>query len=163
MLELLSAFTLKQIIAFLIMSALAIRGVLDFYDWAKNKYKEKFNKDYDKLKEQEDYEEHCKSCELQYEELKRDNEELEKNIKDLIESLEKKFNYIENQLIILSSNSRNDIKAWIVDIHHKCVKEQQIDDFTKDIVERRFEDYKTLGGNSYIKNLVQEIRELPLK
>ena len=156
MLELLSAFTLKQIIAFLIMSALAIRGVLDFYDWAKNKYKEKFNKDYDKLKEQEDYEEHCKSCELQY-------EELEKNIKDLIESLEKKFNYIENQLIILSSNSRNDIKAWIVDIHHKCVKEQQIDDFTKDIVERRFEDYKTLGGNSYIKNLVQEIRELPLK
>ena len=38
---------------------------------------------------------------------------------------------------------------------------QWIDDFSLDVVEKRFARYKAEGGNTYIENLVEKLRQLP--
>lgn len=163
MLELLAAFSIEQIIIYALMLGLAIKGGVDFTFWAKEKYQQKFDKDHAQLTKQEMLEEHYKKCSEQHQESVEKYNNLEKKIDNLTDTFNTKLDKMEDQLVLLSSSSKNDIKAWIVETHHKCIKEGFIDDFTKDIVEKRFEDYTKLGGNSYVKNLVEEMRTLPLK
>lgn len=163
MLELLATFTIKQILVYFVLLCLAIRGAVSFFDWGKEQYQKKFNIDYVEKTEKETLKQHYKECNSQHQESIQMYHNLENKIDNLCNTMNEKINDIEGQLKLLSSSSRNDIKAWIVETHHKAVKEQQIDDFTRDVVEKRFEDYRRLGGNSYIESLVKEIRELPMK
>lgn len=163
MLELLSEFSASQIIIYTIMLALAIKGGVEFFNWCKQQYQIKFDKDYQKKTQEEILKKHCEECETQFKEALDMCGTLEEKIDNLTDVFSVQVDKIESQLSLLSSCSRNDIKAWIVETHHRCIKEGCIDDFTKDTVERRFQNYKDLGGNSYIEELVKEIRELPLK
>lgn len=156
MMDLIAKYTVEQIIVYAAILALAIKGVVEFIKWCQGLYKDKFNEDYnEKTKEQ--------YCEVQIGEFIQSNKRLEQKLDNITTTMNEKIDKIEDQLTLLSSSSRNDIKAWMVETHHKCMKEESIDDFTKDVVERRFEDYEKLGGNSYIKNLVSQMRELPIK
>lgn len=163
MLELLTAFSIQQIIIYAVMLGLAIKGGVDFVYWMREKYQQKFDRDHAQITKQQMLEEHYKKCSDQHEESVKKYNNLENKIDNLTDTLNTKVDIIENQLVLLSSSSKNDIKAWIVETHHKCIQEGYIDDFTKDIVEKRFEDYTKLGGNSYVENLVKELRGLPLK
>lgn len=49
MLDLISKYSISEILTFIIIFALAVRGVITFYDWAKARIKKVFNKE----KEQE--------------------------------------------------------------------------------------------------------------
>lgn len=163
MLELLAAFSTKQILVYAIMLAFALKGLVDFTSWGKEQYLKKFNKDYNALIEKQTLKDYCKSSDERFTEIIQKHDELVTTIEDMTDKVDQKVASIEEQLTHLASYSRNDIKAWIVETHHKCMKEQCIDDFTKDLVERRFVDYVQLNGNSYVKTLVEEIRKLPLK
>jgi hypothetical protein len=163
MLELLSTFSVEQIILYTVMLSFALKGGVEFFKWCKNLYQEKFDKDYEKRSQEELLAKYYEECSAQNKESKERYETLEKKIDCLTESLALQINKIEGQLNLLSSSSRNDIKAWIVATHHSCIEEGCIDDFTKDLVEKRYQDYVNLGGNSYVESLVEEIRKLPLK
>lgn len=163
MLELFSNFSIQQIILYTIVFCLAVKGIVEFYDWIKQKYEEKFNEDYNNKSQQQMLEEYRQKCTEQHEESMIKYNSLEDKIDNLTDTINQEFGKIDERLILLSHSSLNDIKAWIVETHHKYTKEGFIDDFTKDVVEKRFEDYKKLGGNSYIESLVEEIRRLPLR
>ena len=38
-----------------------------------------------------------------------------------------------------------------------------IDDFSMDAIEKRYDHYKAEGGNSYISDLMHDLRKLPKK
>ena len=163
MLELLATFSIEQIIIYTIMLCLTIKGGVDFVYWVKEKYQQKFNKDHAQLSKQEMLEDHYKKCVDQHSESVEKYNNLENKIDCLSDTINKKIDKIENSLVLLTNSSKNDIKAWIVETHHKCAEEGYIDDFTKDIIEKRFEDYTKLGGNSYVRTLVEEMRAMPHK
>ena len=154
MLELLATFSVKQIIVYSIMLALAIKGTISFFDWCKEKYQEKFNKDYLTLNKQEKFEK-------QYLEFLEKYDILENKIDNLTEGMKQRVNEIDAQLKLLTKSDMHDIKGWVVDKHHELIKQQWVDDFTMDVIERRFSDYEAENGNSYISGLVSEIRALP--
>ena len=163
MLELLSAFSVHQILIFSLMLILAIRGCIDTFAYFKNLYHEKFTHDYNSLQKEDDFkrfQQHTDECLAEY---TKQSEALISQVKEATQEFEVKIGQIEERLTDLSSYSKNDIKAWLVETHHKCMREGYIDDFTKDLIERRFKDYQKLGGNSYAETLVQELRTLPLK
>lgn len=161
MANLLAAFSVQQIILFVVLGALAFKGVIDFLMWCKDLYNKKFNKDYDKKKQVETLENHYNHCIEQHQESIRLYTSLENKIDSWTQSVDAKFNKIEEQLELLKTSDMHDIKGWIVEKHHNLTKQGWVDDFTMDTIEYRYSDYKAEHGNSYIDSLMAELRQLP--
>lgn len=161
MLNLLSTFSVEQIILYTVMLVLAIKGAIDFGGWCYNQYKIKFNKDHDAINKQNTLEEHYKNCINQHKESIIRYEEINNKIDVLTKSMDEKVNQIEDKIDQLTISNMHDIKGWIVDKHHVLMKRGWVDDFTMDILEKRFSDYKEEGGNSYVGGLMEELRALP--
>ena len=161
MLELLAAFSVEQIIVYTIMLALAIKGGVDFFGWAKDKYQKKFDKDYSAKTKEEKLVEHYERCADQHKESLERYQTLETKIDTLTETMNSKVDKIEAQLKQLTESDMHDIKGWIVEKHHSLIKKGWVDDFTMDTLEHRYADYVAEDGNSYVAGLMSELRALP--
>ena len=161
MLEILTAFSVRQIITYTIMLAFAVRGGVDFFGWCKEKYQKKFDKDHAQLLKQEMLEEHYKECSEQHQESVDRYNSLENKIDLLTETVNHKVDKLETQLTRLTESDMHDIKGWIVEKHHELMKKQWVDDFTIDTLEKRYADYVAEGGNSYVEGLMEDLRSLP--
>ncbi len=151
MIELLAKYSLSEIAAFLITFALAIKGVISFYDWATERLKKAFSKETQRDKEKEVLEER-----LVYGADKM--RALDKQQKQTNEQLKA----IHKQLEMLISSDKDDIKADLTKDHHYfCYKKKWIDDYSLDCMQRRFERYVEEGGNSFIEKLMDEVKDLP--
>jgi hypothetical protein len=78
-------------------------------------------------------------------------------------SIEERLQKAENRLDKLTESDMHDIKAWIVDQYHKFfIGQGWIDAFSAETLDRRYEDYKDEGGNSYIDNLMAQLHTLSM-
>ena len=77
-------------------------------------------------------------------------------------SIEDRLTSTETKLVDLTISDMNDIKAWIVVQYHYFMTQGWIDNFSADTIEKRYTDYKKEGGNSYIKALIERMRQLPM-
>ena len=74
-----------------------------------------------------------------------------------------RFEKIETKLDDLTESDKNDIKGWIVEQYHRFYIDQGwIDAFSADTIDRRYNDYKKEGGNSYISTLMDRLHTLPM-
>ncbi len=95
----------------------------------------------------------------------------EEQLKQRIESDEEKINtLIDNQnkltraVALLMESDRNQLKSLITQKHHYyCYTVEAIDTYTLDTIERLFNMYVAEGGNSFVEDLMEEIRALPRK
>ena len=140
MIELLKSYSLSQILIFVVVLAIAIKGVLTFFDWARDRITKRVH-------------------DIQRPDRIQDRiDRLETNQQSLTESLSK----ITQKLDMLINSDRDDIKAYITEKHHHYVyKKGYIDDYTMDILEQRYNHYKAQGGNSFIRSLMDDLRALP--
>ena len=146
MTTLLSSYSITQIILFIVVFSLAIKGVIDFLDWAKGKMKVA----YDKKKTEEDTEKSVTE--------RIDN--LESSIKDIADSVSK----VTDKVDLLLESDKDAIKAYITREHHYfCYQKKWIDDYSLDCLERRYDHYIEEHGNSFIEQLMNEVRALPKK
>lgn len=146
MTTLLSSYSITQIILFIVVFSLAIKGVIDFLDWAKGKMKVA----YDKKKTEEDSEKTVTE--------RIDN--LESSIKDIADSVSK----VTDKVDLLLESDKDAIKAYITREHHYfCYQKEWIDDYSLDCLERRYDHYIEEHGNSFIEQLMSEVRALPKK
>lgn len=159
--ELLTKFSLNDIILYGIILIGAIKKLIDFIKWCQEKYNEKFNKDYIKKNKEFNVEQQFKNCAIQHQEVVEAQEKLYQKIDNLTHHASKSITDIEEKINILTSSTMHDIKGWIVEKHHKLIRKGWVDDFTMDTLEKRYNDYKIMGGNSYIEGLMNEIRALP--
>lgn len=158
MLDLLTAFTPLQIVTFAILASLAVKGMQDLIDFFKSKYKEKFNKDYQKLSREEELDKHYQVCIDQHKETL----DLYNTVCEKLDGLSECIKELDKRVDRLTISDRNDIKQYIVREYHYFVEEKgQIDDYSLDSILQRFEDYKAEGGNTYVHTLVEEIKKLP--
>lgn len=140
MTQLLTHYTVSEIIIFIVILALAIKATVEFFDWAKKRTTEA-------VKEAE------KPSELE-QIIKKHDSELQQ-IKDDVKDIKKCVN-------ILMQSDKDDIKQSITkDHHYYCYHIGAIDDYSLDCIEKRYGHYKDYDGNSFIKTLMQEIRNLP--
>ena len=140
MLELLQRFSIENIFIFIILLALAIKGLISFFDWAK----ERFQKAVLQSNESFNVKKNIKEHEQQIHQLKSSIQQINKLIRLLIES------------------DKDDIKAFITRQHHYFVYQKGwIDDYSLDCIEQRYSHYENQGGNSFIGSLMKELRALP--
>ena len=91
---------------------------------------------------------------------------IEESIDSLHEKSDKqdlRMELFETQLGDLTTSDMHDIKSWIVEQYHRFYTNQGwIDAFNAETIDRRYEDYKKEGGNSYIDTLIERLHKLPM-
>lgn len=138
MLDLLKSYSLTEIIIFIIMLAFAIKGVVDFYDWAKKRIKEPVDKAYS-------------------------DKEIQKKVLDTLESHNEQIEKMSKAIDILIASDKDDIKSWITEKHHYfCYDLGYIDDYNLQCIEARYKHYKEEDGNTFIDGFMADIRALPI-
>lgn len=151
MLALLQRYSISEILIFIILLALAIKGVITFIDWTYEKIKKAFNKQQNKIDEKKQI----------LNKLDQD-EQLIVSLQQQQAETDKILNKLSKQIDILIKSDIDDIRAFITKEHHYfCYQKGWIDDFSLQCIEQRFNNYVQEGGNSFIKGLMEEIRKLP--
>ena len=151
MINLLSTYSIGEIIIFLVIIAIAIKELITLIDWFKELIKKHFNKENTPLS--------------LFQELDKKNKKQDEKIEEII-TLQKDFQSsiqtIVSQLQILMDSDKDAIKAFITKEHHYfCYEKGWIDDYNLDCLEKRFNHYQAENGNSFVEALMEEVRALP--
>ena len=153
MVQLLSKYSLSEIIIVIILFALSLKTTISFFDWAKERIKKFTQKDnqYQELKQ------------LIQEETKKKQEKfnlMQENmlsISNIIKDLYDKIN-------LLISSDRDDIKSFITrEYNYFVLQKGEIDHYSLEAIEKRYAHYVEEGGNSFVGNMMIELRKLPRK
>lgn len=148
---LLKAYSLQDILIFMVLLAIAIKGAISFFDWAKERLGRVYKKEYAETKTQEDLD-----AKLQQESVAI--QKLEKNQAEMMTAMEE----LSNKIDALIDSDKDDIKSFLVKEHHYfCYQRGWIDDYSLDCCEKRYKHYVQEGGNSFIEDMMNEIRDLP--
>lgn len=142
MAQLFTAYSMSEIILFIIILAIAIKNLVQFIDWSKKRAKQAIN-------------ENEKPAQL--EKITKDHE------KELAE-IKTQLTELKNSVNLLIESDRDDIKHSITRNHHYfCYELGSIDDYSLDCLERKYSHYKDQGGNSFVASMMQDLRNLPRK
>lgn len=150
MLELLSTYTITQILIFIVILGLAVKGIWDLVDF----FVEKIKKHYNKNNEEEITR---KSI---FEQIEKVSEKLNK-LSDDQQTIKTKIDEQQDFLDLLMDSDKDQLKSLIVTKYHHFIAQGWIDDFSMDSLEKNFQHYKDEGGNSYVHDLMNELRHLP--
>lgn len=149
--ELLSKYSITEIVVFIVILGFAIKELVTFFDWAHSRLRTKFDKEdeHEEIKEQLDTV------------VSRLNN-IETHFTTMINENRIKYDEMQQSIELLIASDKDDIKAWITAQHHLFVYEYKcIDDYSLDCIEKRYSHYTAEGGNSFIETLMNEIRALP--
>lgn len=149
--DLVGTYSAQEILLFLVTFALAIKGFVSFWDWGYERLKKVFKKETDQENEMNVIQEQIDEHKKEYEILKENQGQLQNTLINLMEKVN-----------LLIDSDKDDIKSFITERHHHfCYQEQWIDDYSLDCIEKRYKHYTNEGGNSFIEDLMEELRELP--
>lgn len=140
MVDLLQHFSVQNIFLFVVLFALSIKGLITFFDW----FSERVKKSVHKSDKSEHLERYINNHEDEIKELKQSIQALSKKVDMLVDS------------------DKDAIKAYITKEHREFVYQQKwIDNYNLNCIEQRYAHYKDEGGNSFIAELMKELRQLP--
>ena len=135
--ELLENYSIQEILLFLVIFGLAVKGFVDFFDWAKNRIEKPLEKKYT-------------------------NKEIQRKILETLESHNKQIDDMSKAITILLNSDKDDIKAWITEQHdYFCYEVGYIDEYHYQNIESRYSHYKEEKGNTFIDSFMSDIRALP--
>lgn len=136
MVQFFQQYTIEVTIIFLFMFGTALKQGYELVQYFRNKTVDHV----DKIREQE--------------------ETLEQVINNM-QQQQKQLQSITDKIDELLVSDKDSIKSWIVMLYKQYKKDPSgLDSMQMDLLERRFSHYKKEGGNSYIDNLMQELREI---
>lgn len=142
--QLLSTFSFGEIILFIVLIAVAFKEIFNFLDWISEKVKKRDNKHQIAISRDQ--------------RIDNQLENFQKELKYITETVDK----INTEVSILKESDKDDIKAFITREHHYfCYTKGWIDDFSMDCIEKRYGHYVQENGNSYVADLMQNLRALP--
>ena len=151
MLELFQHYSISEIFIFIVLLALATKGVVEFFSWGQEKLSKIFHFKYNKLTEKEKLQQQLAQQASAIQALK----EQQKSTDEYLKSMSSKID-------LLIDSDKDDIKSYITkEHHHFCYQVGEIDDFSLDCLERRYKHYADQGGNSFIAGFMEDLRKLP--
>lgn len=151
MIALLQHYSLSDILIFIVFLALAIKGFITFFDWARDRIRQVFNTEYQHLSEKERLEKRL-----------QENSQMIRTLQENQQKTDKILENLSNKINMLIESDRDDIKAFITEKHHLyCYQRKWIDDFSLECLEKRYKHYEDEGGNSFIGGFMQQLRSLP--
>lgn len=148
--DLLVSYSVSEILIFLVMIAVAVKSLVTFYDWAIGKLRKLFHKETQQEKERNELNERL-----------RHGAEIMNELAEQQAITTERLNKMLDRLQIVIESDKDDIKAWITEKHHYFCKKGEIDYLSLDTIEKRYQHYVEEDGNSFVEDLMQELRALP--
>ena len=149
--ELLAQYSLSQILIFLFVFGATLKTTITMIEWFWDRIGKVFKKQQAETEQQESFTEHIQRSEKQIKELYELHSKTEENLEKILNSIQ-----------LLINSDKDDIKAWITEKHHYyCYEKRHIDDYSLDCIEKRYTHYRNEGGNSFVEDLMRDIRRLP--
>ena len=162
MVELLTSYSLSEIIVFIILLAGAFKGFSSFVDWIRLK-RRKLTLDEMKPEELEkeiNKERLEREKQIQELELRRGKDSAE--LREQIGGVATQVSDLTGKIDLLVESDKDDIKAYITrEFHYFCEQKKWIDDYSMDCIEKRYGHYIEEKGNSFIAQLMEQLRALP--
>ena len=152
--DLLSQYSISEIIVFIVALVIAVKEFIQLYDWFKVRIKQHFDVEYAEKDEHAKLENKIEELT----ELRADRKRFDNALAAINETLAKTNERID----MLIDSDKESIKFEITRQHHYFVKEKGwIDYHSMDCLEKRFAIYEKEHGNSFAKDLMDELRALP--
>lgn len=137
-------FPISEILLCIVGVLVLVKWIVDYFDWGHKRTKEKYDEESSHAKNIDDI-----------------NKRLDQNSEDIKQLIEMQKQTNENVQLLLESD-KDDIKSFITEKFHYFVEQRGwIDDYSLDCLERRYKHYKEEKGNSFVADLMFEIRRLP--
>ena len=153
--ELFTKYTLTQIILFIFVFATSLKGFFTLWDYFYDKIKKHFKEETEEEQDKIDIAKHLADISAQIENI---NAQHTLDRQELI----KKIDETNATISVLLASDKDDIKSWITEKHHYfCYESKCIDYQSLDCIEKRYRHYVDEGGNSFVADLMNEIRALP--
>ena len=153
--ELFTKYTLTQIILFIFVFATSLKGFFTLWDYFYDKIKKHFKEETEEEQDKIDITKQLADISAQIENI---NAQHTLDRQELI----KKIDETNATISVLLASDKDDIKSWITEKHHYfCYESKCIDYQSLDCIEKRYRHYVDEGGNSYVADLMNEIRALP--
>ena len=162
MVELLSKYSVNEILIFMVLLAVAFKTVSSFLDWAREKRKSVTLQEMkpDELSKSIEKEAQRREEQLQELEIKRERDAAE--LRAQVSEVAQHVNDMTDKIDLLIQSDKDDIKAFITrEYHYFCEQKGWIDDYSLDCIEKRYDHYVEEKGNSFISGLMDKIRNLP--
>lgn len=88
---------------------------------------------------------------------------MSKNINDQLDSISERVDAIQQETEKMKERMQDDTRSYIIDKYRRFVCEKKsIDSVSLEDIERHYMYYQAAQGDSYITNLMQKIRTLPI-
>lgn len=146
-----ATYSLESVIILIVMLLLVIKFVWELVVW----FKDKLKGGYDRERERNEM-----NAEIMAE-FQKLNSRLD-TFKDRLDRIDDSNENTNRRLSFIEERQQENTKSFLIDAHHKfCYQLKAIDDINLQSIERRYMYYKAAGGNSFIDQLMQEIRALP--
>lgn len=145
--ELLARFELTDIIIMLTLLIIGVEKLIKAIDWLRARFRKSYDEE-NILKEE-------------VEDLNKFYEE-KKVVDDGFAKVNARIDSICDLVNMLVESDKESIKAYITERHHFFVQERKwIDYHSMDCLERRFAIYEKEHGNSFVEDLMNDLRQLP--
>ena len=105
--QLLSRYSLSEIIVFLTLIAAALKGFITFFDWAIDRLRKIFSKEAEQDKKEVDLNTKLDSFSAQITELRQEQGNMKKSIESILMGL-----------VMVIDSDKDSIKAYITEKHH---------------------------------------------
>ena len=162
MTELLTTYSLKEILLFLVLLGAAFKAFSTFVDWLKDKRNKDALKDMEPEKIKESIQTETKERKAQIQKLEEKHTQDMQGLTTQISGVADQVSKLTDKIDILVESDKDDIKAFITrEYHYFYDQKGWIDDYSMDCIEKRYTHYKKEKGNSFIEQLMTALRSLP--
>ena len=161
MLKLLETFSISQIAIAIVLLCVAFKEMVDFIEWAVKKGRQYFKKEAQQEETDRSLQEQIDEISEEMVSMREDHRRDKEDVYDILDMMDEKLENITGSINLLIKSDRDDIKSYITEKYHYFIEQGWIDDYNLDCIEKRYGHYKKEGGNSFIEDLMGEIRKLP--
>lgn len=144
---LIKEYTFPTLVIGIVFGILVFKEIIKFVKWFKETI---IVPRQEQALERQKYEDRLKKDEALIATLIEKNDDQDTKIKNLIDSVQ-----------LLIDSDKDAIKAWITKTHHELMRQGWVDDYTLQCIEARYTHYRKEKGNSFVEDLMTEIRALP--
>lgn len=155
-------YSIQEILIFSVLLFFAIRQFMEAKDWIQKEAHSWANKDEALAKIEQKAAEERNLINKKLDEALKEREVYIKRMDERDDFLQKEIEAANENIKLLLESDRDDIKAWITREHNYfCNKLGEIDTYSLDCINRRYQHYVKEKGNSFIEDLMNEIKALP--
>lgn len=146
-----SQHSLEEIIIFIVIIIMIVQAIWKALEFFFEKYEIHTGKKIDNVKWKEKLAESLEGLDTKIDKLSKQNK-----------ITHEKQEQLEDTVSLLQERMQENTRSYLIDAHHKfCYQIKKIDDLNLQSLERKYLYYKSSGGDTFVDNLMEDIRELP--